>query len=181
MTRVSRVCAFALLSACLAAAAAYAQAPALKINLGAWEVTTAVDLGGQLPGIDTSKMTPEQKARAEALAQSRPSQSPRVTKTCITKENFQRGAILSNDDPNMKCTQTFASNTPTLLDTTRTCTGDDGVSRTTRTRMEAASSTGLKAAVTNTSIRNGRTINVNVVLTGKWLGADCSGIKQPGL
>ena len=179
MTRVSRVCAFALLSACLAATLAYAQAPALKINLGAWEVTTAVDLGGMPPGIDTSKMTPEQKARAEALAQSRPAQPPRVTKTCITKENVQRGAILGDDDPTMKCTQTFASNTPTLLDTTRTCTGE-GVSRTSHTRMETTAATSLKATVNTSSVRNGRTIMVNVVVTGKWLGADCSGIKQPG-
>ncbi len=178
MTRVSRVCAFALVSAGVAAAVAYAQAPALKINFGAWEVTTAVDLGG-LPGVDTSKMTPEQKARAEAMAKARGSQPPRVTKTCITRENWQRGAILSDDDPSLKCTQTFASNTPALLDTTRTCTGE-GVSRTSHTRMEAASSSALKATVNTSSVRNGRTITVNAVVTGKWLGADCTGIKPPG-
>jgi hypothetical protein len=46
--------------------------------------------------------------------------------------------------------------------------------------MEAASSSALKATVNTSSVRNGRTITVNAVVTGKWLGADCSGIKQPG-
>src|SRR5438477_5640403 len=143
MTRRSRVGASVFLSACFMAAVAYAQAPALKLNLGAWEVSTTVDLGGQLPGVDTSKMTPEQKARIEALAQARNGQAPRVSKTCITKENFQKGALLSDDDSGLKCTQTIATNTATLFESTRTCTGE-GASRTSHARMEASTPTSLK-------------------------------------
>ena len=64
MTRVFRLAAFALVSGWLGVVA-YAQAPALNIKLGEWEISSVMNVGGQLP-IDTSKMTPEQKAKMEA-------------------------------------------------------------------------------------------------------------------
>jgi hypothetical protein len=39
-----------------------AQAPALDIKMGLWEITTTTQIGGQTPQVDTSEMTPEQKA-----------------------------------------------------------------------------------------------------------------------
>ncbi len=42
-------------------AVAFAQAPALNIRMGLWEMTSTTNVGGEMPGIDTSKMTPEQK------------------------------------------------------------------------------------------------------------------------
>jgi Protein of unknown function (DUF3617) len=175
MNRAGRVSLFGALAISLAVIAA-AQAPALKINLGAWEVAMAVDMAGQMPG-DTSKLTPEQQAAIDAMAKARGNQPSRTRKTCVTKENFQKGTFLDNDDADMKCTRTLAANTATAIDQTITCTGDNA-SRTSHLRIDASSPTNFTARATTTSTRNNRTMTVNATMTGKWLGTDCTGIKK---
>ena len=175
MNRLYRVSTFGALAIALAVIAS-AQAPALKINLGAWEVATAIDMAGQMPGVDSSKLTPEQQARIDAMAKARGNQPPRTRKTCVTKENFQKGTFLDNDDADMKCTRTLSANTSTMIDQTITCTGDNA-SRTAHFHIDAPSPTNFTARATNTSTRDNRTMRVNATMTGKWLGADCTGIK----
>jgi len=175
MNRVHRVCLCGAAAISLATLAS-AQAPALKINLGAWEVAMAVDLAGQMPGVDPSKLTPEQQARIDAMAKARGNQPPRIRKTCVTKENFQKGTFLDNDDADMKCTRTLSANTSTTIDQTITCMGDNA-SRTSHLHIDAPSPTTFTAKATNTSTQNNRTMTVNATMTGKWLSADCTGIK----
>ena len=175
MNRVYRVSLCGALAISLAVVAS-AQAPALKINLGAWEVATAIDMAGQMPGVDPGKLTPEQQARIDAIAKARGNQPPRARKTCVTKENFQKGTFLDNDDADMKCTRTLSANTSTTLDQTIMCTGDNA-SRTAHIHIDAPSPTNFTARATNTSTRNNRTMTVNATMTGKWLSADCTGLK----
>jgi uncharacterized protein DUF3617 len=175
MNRVHRVCLSGAVAISLATLAS-AQAPALKINLGAWEVAMAVDVAGQMPGVDPSKLTPEQQARIDAMTKARGSQPPRVRKTCVTKENLQKGTFLDNDDTGMKCTSTVTANTSTMLDETVTCTGDNA-SRTSHIHIDAPSPANFSAKASNTSTQNNRTMTVNATMTGKWLSADCTGIK----
>jgi hypothetical protein len=175
MNRVYRVSLFGALAISLTVIA-WAQAPALKINLGAWEITMAIDMAGQMPGVDPSKVTPDQQAALDAMMRARGNQPPRTRKSCVTKENLQKGTFLDNDDADMKCTRTFTTNTSTTIDQTITCTGD-AASRTSHLRIDAPSPTNFIAKATNTSTRNNRTMTVNATMTGKWLGADCTGIK----
>src|SRR5438876_2644021 len=58
MTTSFRSLATALLCASLTAVL-LAQAPALNVKMGLWEITTTAKVGGQPPAIDTGKMTPE--------------------------------------------------------------------------------------------------------------------------
>src|SRR5437879_2009920 len=81
-----------------------AQAPMLDVRMGLWEVTSTTDIGGQLPPIDTSKMTPEQKAQFDAVVNGIMGAHSTVTKTCMTKEKMNRSAFL--DDSNKTCKQT---------------------------------------------------------------------------
>src|SRR5262249_35750975 len=163
MNRVHRVCLCGAAAISLATLAS-AQAPALKINLGAWEVAMAVDLAGQMPGVDPSKLTPEQQARIDAMAKARGNQPPRIRKTCVTKENFQKGTFLDNDDADMKCTRTLSANTSTMIDQTITCTGDNG-SRTSHLHIDAPSPTTFSARATQTSTQNNRTMTLNATTT----------------
>ncbi len=146
MTRVFRLAAFALVSGWLGVVA-YAQAPALNIKLGEWEISSVMNVGGQLP-IDTSKMTPEQKAKMEASMDGRGART-RVSKTCMTKEKFERGTFLADDDSEMTCKQTLTTNTRTTLDTTVTCTGVRTETR--QMHVDAASSAAFNATLKTTS------------------------------
>ena len=67
MTRASRFLAFTLLVAG-AALPLSAQKSPLNIKPGLWEMSIKIDMAGAMPpGIDMSKMPPEQKAKIEAL------------------------------------------------------------------------------------------------------------------
>src|SRR2546423_271013 len=52
MNRICRIFATALLTASIVAIA-FAQAPALDVKMGLWEVTSTTNIGGQMPAIDT--------------------------------------------------------------------------------------------------------------------------------
>src|SRR5438874_13325910 len=124
MHRMSRVFTFAVISVSLAVAVLAQQTPALNVNMGLWEVATAFNVGGEMPAIDTSKMTPEQKARMEAAMQGMMGQHTTTSKSCETREKFNKTTFFENDSPNTKCTQTLTTNTRSTLDLAVVCTGE---------------------------------------------------------
>jgi uncharacterized protein DUF3617 len=150
-----------------------AQTPALDVKMGLWEVTTAVDINGQMPGVDTSKMTPEQKARMEAAMQGLT--GAHAVKSCMTKEKFDRSNFMTMDQPGMTCKQTITTNTRTTLEASVVCTGAG--SRTSQIHLDALSSTSFKGYAKSSNAEQGRSMTVNVAMTGKWLGADCGDTK----
>ena len=81
---MNRVVAVALASVVLGAVL-MAQAPVLDIKLGLWENSVTMNMGGLPAGIDTSKMTPEQKAQMGAAAAAMSGQ-PITTKTCLERK-----------------------------------------------------------------------------------------------
>ncbi len=155
------------------AAVLIAQAPALDVRMGLWEVSTTTQVGGQMPDVDTSKMTPEQKARVEEMMKGVMSGRTNVTKTCMTREKLEKQSFMDSDRHN--CKQTMNTNTHTVLDSTVTCTGENAM--TAEMRIEAASPTSIKGVVKSENSMRGRTMNVNINLTGRWLGADCGDVK----
>ncbi len=152
-----------------------AQAPNLDVKMGLWEVTTVSSSAGT-PQIDTSKMTPEQAARVQAAMRGRAAGQPQahVTKTCMTKEKFAKGAFASNDNPN--CTQKITANTRSSMDATVVCTGEQPSTST--FHFEASSPTAFTATV-KMNMSGGRAdgMKVDVALSGKYIGADCGTIK----
>src|SRR4030081_3889389 len=131
-----------------------AQTPALDVKIGLWEVTMNTDIAGQMPAIDASKMTPEQKA-IEAMRQALVGAN--VTKTCITKEKLNRSNFWTNDQPE-DCKQTIATNTRTTLDMSLVCTGTQSGTR--QIHLEAPSSTNINGTVKSSTTQQGRNMTV---------------------
>jgi hypothetical protein len=164
------------LSAALAVSLAsvlVAQAPALDVRMGLWEVSSTTQVGGQMPDVDTSKMTPEQKARVEEAMKGMMGGHTNVTKTCMTREKLEKQAFMDSDRHN--CKQTMNTNTRTVLESSVTCTGENAM--TAQMRIEAASPTSVKGMIKSENTMRGKTMNVNVNLTARWLGADCGDVK----
>jgi hypothetical protein len=157
------------------AAVVLAQAPALDVKMGLWEMTTASNVGGQMPAIDTSKMTPEQRGRAEAAMQGMMGAHTNVAKTCMTREKFDRSSFMAPDEPGSTCKQTITTNTRSTLEGTLSCTGERP--RTGQMHIDAVSSTNFKGTFKMSETNQGKTMNVNLTMTGKWLGADCGTVK----
>jgi hypothetical protein len=152
---------------------ALAQAPVLDVKMGLWEITSTTNLGGQIPTVDTSKMTPEQKAQMEAVMKAMT--GTHSAKTCITREKFNKSNFMTNDESGKTCKQTVATNTRTSLDATVVCTGERA--RTEQMHIEALSSTSVEASIKLSSAEQGRPMTASVTMTGKWLGADCGNLK----
>jgi hypothetical protein len=152
-----------------------AQAPALDIKMGLWEITTTTQIGGQTPQVDTSKMTPEQKAQVEALMRSSMGNHSIVRKSCVTQEQLDKSNFLMTDQPNTTCKRTITANTRTTLEASVACTGEQAM--TAQVHIDALSPTSIKMNMQSSGTNQGRTMTMNVVLTGKWLGADCGVIK----
>ena len=90
MTRFVR---FSLALGCAVALSglALAQTPNLDLKVGLWEMTMNIDMGAAPPGMDTSKMTPEQQAQIAAMMRGRGAGGgmPATTiKNCLTKEKL---------------------------------------------------------------------------------------------
>ena len=146
--------------------------PMLDVRMGLWEVTSTTDMGG-VPGVDTSKMTPQQQAQVAAMMKSVVAK-PTVLKSCMTREKFvtDRTPV---DQPGTTCQQTIQTNTAKVLENTMICTGERPSKSVVRT--EAPSPTAFTGTVTSTSTARGREMSVTIKMTGKWLGADCGDVK----
>ena len=173
MKRGARLLALAAVAALGGVAAA--QAPALNVQMGLWEISSTTDLGGQMPGVDTTKMTPEQKARVEAAMKGMMGPRTSVNKSCVTKEKFDQSNFMTQDQPGDTCHQAITTNTRTSLEGTVTCTGEHPMSG--QIHIDAPSPTTFTGTVKATSTEGGRATTINMALSGKWLSADCGTVK----
>ncbi len=154
-------------------AALAAQAPALNVKMGLWEITSTMNMGGAMPVPDTSNMTPEQKQRMESAMRGAMGQ-PMVTRTCMTREKFNDSNFMSSGSDNT-CKQVLTTNTATTLDGTVTCTGDRAMSG--EMHVQAPSPTAFTGTMKVNAAAGGRAMVVDMKMQGKWLGADCGDVK----
>jgi len=145
-----------------------AQAPVLDVRMGLWEMTMTTNMSGDM-GIDMSKMTPEQRAQMEAAMKTMMAPHTDVSKTCMTKEKFDKGNVMSSDD---KCKSTITTNTRSVLEMKQSCPNEQS-----QMHMEALSPTSVKATFTGTATNQGKTMKVDGTITAKWLGANCGDVK----
>ncbi len=150
--------------------------PALNVRMGLWETTSTMNIGGDMPGVDMSQMTPEQKAHMQAMMQNMMGAHTTTVKSCLTRQKFDEDTFMTQKDPDMKCEQKITTNTATTLEITETCTGDRPT--TMHIHFTAASPTSVQGTVkTTTAATAGHAMNMDGTITSKWLSADCGDVK----
>jgi hypothetical protein len=172
---IRRAISTVLLSASVVAAGLAQGSPALDIKFGLWEL--AIDMGasgGMPPGVDVSKMTPEQQAMMAQAMRGR-GMAPgggMAIKMCMTKEKLANGQVRQSR-PGQECKDKVNKSTSTTLDITETCTSNSQppVVTTSDLHVEAISPTSVKM----TAKASDQPMIVN--MTGKWLAAECGDIK----
>ena len=146
------------------------QVPALDVRMGLWQMTSTVDVDGQTAaGIDTSKMTPQQKAQMAGAMRGLMAPRTATATSCLTREDFNRKNFMTDTDP--KCRQTLTKNTKTLLEGTMSCSGDRAMRGT--MHFEASSPTAFSGTIKSRSTERGRTTKTTITMAGKWLAAEC--------
>jgi hypothetical protein len=148
----------------------------LDVKPGLWETTTTTQMSGMppMPADVLAKMPPEQRAKMEAAMKARAAQGPKSTtqKTCLTRQKLSE-PLTFGDENDKSCKRTLISSSRNkqearleCADGTRTRSGD--------VRIEAITPENIKGSMQMTSTGGGRSMNVNVGFTGKWIGASCA-------
>ena len=146
--------------------------PPLNIKLGLWEMTMTMDMGAAPPGVDTSKMTPEQIAQMRSMMRGRgASMPPVVNKSCMTRAKLAEYRLTTDRD-GTTCTSTLVKGTATSMDLKQVCTGTNP--STSDIHVDAPSQTDMKMTMKPTS---GRGAGMTITMASKWLQADCGEIK----
>lgn len=148
----------------------------LNLKPGLWQTTMTFTLSGTPPPemeARLAQMTPEQRAKYEAMFKSQYGGTPktRTWKSCVKKEDLNKYPF---EDPNKKCTVTVLSSTGSKMDVRGTCVpGNDGYEYGFKVQVEAADPEHAKGTGQMTASRGGQTITGNYSGSSQWLGATC--------
>jgi len=169
---ISRI-AFPLASVLFCAGICSAQTP-LNVKTGEWESTMTSDTSGQLPVPQEmiDKMTPEQRAKMEAMMKARGMQGPRstMTKSCVKQEDLDKPF----GHENKSCKQTIVSSSATKQEIHMECDMGAGGKQVGTLKFEAVDSSTVKGSMQMTASNGARTMNANSTFSAKWLGPVCT-------
>jgi hypothetical protein len=145
----------------------------LNVKPGEWESTLTNETSGQppIPQDVLDKMTPDQRAKVEAMMKARGMQGPRtiVTKSCVKQEDLDKPF----GNGNKSCKQTIVTSSSTQQEIHMEC--DMGGGKQVGTvKFEAVDSSTVKGSMQMTASNAGRTMNINSTFSAKWLGAACT-------
>lgn len=150
----------------------------LDVKLGLWETTTVSQMSGMppIPPDMLAKMTPEQKAKMEAMMKQRQAEGPKThtDKQCVTKEDLGKGGWFDKEEQD--CTKTVLTSTSRKLDVKLECSKGGG-KQTGTLNIEAVDSGNVKGTLQLAMTNGTNTMNVNSTMTSKWLGSACGDVK----
>lgn len=152
----------------------------LNVKLGLWETTTVSERSGMpsLPADALAKMPPEQRARIEAQLKSMSAPQTTTKQSCVTQDDVNKMFDLNNDG-NKSCQRTIVSSTSTKQELKLSC-DTPGNKGTGTVKIEVTDSTHVNGLVHMNVGNNGRTMDMKVTITGKWLGSSCGDVKPNG-
>ena len=149
----------------------------LNVKTGLWETTATNTMTGQMPVTPEmmQNLTPEQRARVEQALKARGSGKPttRTYKSCLTKEQLDRGTAFKNDK---ECTETPVNSTSSKLTVKMAC-DVEGAKATGTVTFQALSSEHVKGEGQMSVTGAGHTMNSSSIFDAKWLGSDCGSVK----
>ncbi len=176
-----RLLSIALVVTVGAAAAVRAAAPVpLNVNLGLWTIKSVGQVNGDLAAAAASQLqglSATQKKMAEAMMANiaKAITAPITYQQCLTAKDLANGF---KPDPNADkngCTETLVSSSPTALDATIVCTGQDKVDGT--MHFDAPSPDAMTGTIDMTVSVQGVGLQITRQLQGSWVSADCGKVK----
>ena len=154
--------------------------PRLNVKEGLWEMTTTRSMTGMppIPADSLAKMTPEQRAKVEAMMSQNGMGAPatNVRKECVTKEKLDKQSAFAEDRKDKKCTRTVVNSTGRKMEVKIHCEGNQNDGDGTMV-LEVIDADTVKGTVQFGSNGNGRAMTVNMTFTGRYLGSDCGDVK----
>ena len=163
--------AVAMVLTCAGAAFSADKIQPLDVKLGQWETTTTSQMSGMppIPPEAMARMTPEQRAKMQAAMNQAPHTQTR--KSCLKKEDLEKGATFGEDRKN--CTRTVLTSTSSKMDVRLQCDEGSGMKTDATLKIEALNSENVKGDIQAESSGGGNKMNMKSNFTAKWLGPVC--------
>jgi len=165
------------LVAIVLASTALASNTQLNVKPGAWELTLRTTMNGNpIPAASLAQMSPEQRTKIQAAMQARSGKTTsRVFKECLTAADLKNPDTFGkNGDDDEGCRTTVISESPTQRKLRMVCTGDNPHTGT--GTISAPSPTQMTGVIDIIGTATGAKIHIEE--SGRWLGANCAGIKD---
>ena len=151
----------------------------LDVKLGLWETTNTFQSSGMppmsIPPDALARMTPDQRAKVEAMMKNQGSPRTTTTKSCMTPEKMKRSEMFY--DEQKQCTKTVVTSSSSKMEMRMQCSMEGGAKANGTVRIERTSSDTVKGSVQMVTTSGDHTMNMNSTFTSKWLGADCGDVK----
>lgn len=149
----------------------------LNVKEGLWEVTVTHSMSGMpatpaIPPDALAKMPPAQRAQIEAMTKGGPTTD--VRKSCVTKEKLEKNSAFS--DNRGECTRTVVSSSGSKLEVKFHCVEKQATTDGTVV-VETLGSDGAKGTMQSVTNAGGRTMNMNMTFSSKYLGPACGDVK----
>ena len=175
-------------AALLAAGLAAHTADPAKRKPGLWEVQSSSQGGGMpggaMPDMNEAmgKMSPQQRAMVEKMMKERGVSTgarPNSFRYCLSKERAERDFV-PQADPGTECTHAMSSTSATEAKFSFSCKRQDGSTVKGDGRAYDLSPESYAMDMHMTMVHEGKPMEVTMQQKGKWLGADCKGLKPLG-
>jgi len=153
----------------------------LDIKPGLWESTTKTEMGGRampampaIPPEALAQMPPEQRARVEAMMNSRKPGGGMTVKACMTRESMAKGLAMAQQKG---CTQNVVSSSSTKMVVHMDCQQGNNKSAgdVSFERIDAEHTKGNM--VMKVSSGDAPPMDMKMSLESKWLSSDCGDVK----
>ncbi len=150
--------------------------PNLNVRTGLWEMTTVAQTSGA-PPVDLGNLTPEQRAKVEAMMGTimKNAAMPHTFHTCITQEKLAKSPF-EDLDKGGSCKRTVVAASATAMDVKFQCT-QERETTSGEWRFEVTTPESVKGNGQMTIERAGRKMESTSTITGKWVGANCGNVK----
>ena len=149
-----------------------------NIKPGLWEVTVTPKVSGEMPIPEDqlAKMTPEQRAKVEAMVKGAGSK-PHVYKDCMTPEKIAKGFEMERGADEASCKRNVISSTASEL------TLHDECNHTNRTTVsdvhfEFKGGTQINGKLHIVTTASGKSMTVDSTVAGKYVTASCGSVKD---
>ena len=164
---------------------AAAQAPAIDVKIGLWEMSSTRSSSGmpqmpaapQIPPEVLAQMPPAQRAQIESAMKAARGQAggQRVQQVCVTREALRRGLAFGTES-RPSCRHTIRTHSRTTWDMQQTCS-ERGGQQTVHVRYEAPTPDTINGTVEIAMNNGGQQMTMKQVMRGRWLGPDCGNVK----
>lgn len=143
----------------------------LNLKPGLWETTTVQERSGMpsIPPETLARMPPEQRARIEAMSGKA---APTTRQSCRLEKDLKP----FTDENTQSCKQTIVTSTSTKQEVKMEC--DRGTGTVT---VEAKDSEHVNGLVLMHMGANGRTMDMKITITAKWISSSCGDVKPSAL